>query len=162
MIILEKYTEKDFELYSELVFNEQVMNMNMGRVFTKEEADFFYKAILDLNANSSCLGYYKVFYDKKGTHVYLGMGGISFNDEYRTAEVEYMILPQYWNQGYGKQLLSELLHRCQQSGYTKAIAITDPENTYSRRLLTGASFSIDKEYINDDGEPAIVYIKKLS
>ena len=63
MIILEKYTERDFELYSELVFNEQVMNMNMGRVFTKEEADFFFKAILELNVNSSCLGYYKVLYD---------------------------------------------------------------------------------------------------
>ena len=66
MIILEKYTEKDFELYSELVFNEQVMNMNMGRVFTKEEAVFFYKAILDLNANSSCLGYIRFSMIRKG------------------------------------------------------------------------------------------------
>lgn len=36
MLTLEKYTESDYPLYAQLVFNEQSMNRNLGRVFTEE------------------------------------------------------------------------------------------------------------------------------
>ena len=56
---LEKYDETDEALYSRLVFNEETMKMNLGRVFTEEEARMFFRAVLELNAAESYLGYYK-------------------------------------------------------------------------------------------------------
>lgn len=44
MLELEKYTANDYSLYSEVVFNEQTMTMNMGRVFTDEEASMFFSS----------------------------------------------------------------------------------------------------------------------
>lgn len=63
MLKLEKYTENDYPLYTRLMFNEQAMHMNPGRVFTEEEADLFFRM------ESPDLGFYKVFFNKE----YIGM-----------------------------------------------------------------------------------------
>lgn len=90
MLMLEKYTEDDYPLYAQLVFNEQAMNMNLGRVFTEEEANLFFQMVLNCNAASPDLGFYKVFFGKE----YIGMGALNQNDAYNAVEIEYMLLPQ--------------------------------------------------------------------
>ena len=161
MLKLEKYTENDYPFYSQLVFNEQTMNMNLGRVFSDEEAGDFFQMILSCNAESPDLGFYKVFLEHSKNSEYIGMGAINRNDDYNAVEIEYMLLPQYWNQGYGTELVELLLQKASEvHKEADIVAITDPANTYSKRLLQRAGFILVKQYVNDDGELAELYIKR--
>ena len=40
------------------------------------------------------------------------------------------------------------------------VAITDPDNTYSRKILLKKGFESVKQYRNDDDEPAELFIMK--
>lgn len=161
MLLLEKYTPNDYSLYTQLVFNEHVMNMNMGRVFTDEEATMFFQAVLSCNTQNNDYGYYKIFVKHNNENDYIGMGALTWNDEYNAVEIEYILLPQYWHKGYGTALVNILLHNAKSiKKDVKIIAITDPSNTFSKRILQHAGFELIKQYVNDDGELAELY--KLS
>lgn len=74
-----------------------------------------------------------------------------------------MLLPQYWNKGYGTNLVNLLLQKANETHKEAAIiAITNPTNTYSKRILQRAGFELVKQYVNEDNEPAELYIKKAN
>ena len=155
---LERFDETDEDLYSRLVFNEETMKMNLGRVFTEEEARMFFRAALEMNATESCLGYYKVLISREGKITYIGMGAINYIEEYKAVEIEYMLLPEYWNQGYGTELVEILIKMVSDARVSSSIiAITDPANSYSQRILVKKGFEFVKRYLNSDGEPADLY-----
>ena len=161
MLELEKYTEKDYPLYSQLVFNEQTMNMNLGRVLTDDEADALFQTVLRCNAENPGLGFYKVFARQGKEAPYVGMGVLNWHADDHAIEIEYMLLPRYWHQGYGTELVNRLLRMAGQAcRESDIVAITDPENVYSKRILRHAGFTCVKQYLNDDGEPAELYIKR--
>lgn len=154
---LEKYRAEDRELYEELVFNEEIMSMNYGRVFSKEEADMVFRYILDANSGNGLTGYYKVFTDE-----YIGLGALTFNEEECALEIEYMLLPEYWGLGYGSELAAILTEIAGDSGLADTVnAITDPDNERSGKILLKNGFRLVKNYINEDGEPAVLYSKEL-
>lgn len=72
-----------------------------------------------------------------------------------------MLLPEFWHKGYGTAIVGKLLELCRESGYTMVSAITDPTNTYSRRIPERASFVFEKDFVNDDGDPAVIYLLEL-
>ena len=155
---LEQYSENDRALYECLVFNRETMMKNLGRIFTEEEAAFFFRAVLEQNSEGNEYGFFKVFVGAPDKEEYIGMGAITLNDEYEAPEIEYMLLPQFWNKGYGTELVEVLLNMVK--GSSKIVAITDPENTYSRRILLKKGFESVKQYRNDDDEPAELFILK--
>ncbi|SHI13614.1 hypothetical protein SAMN02745196_03121 [Clostridium collagenovorans DSM 3089] len=55
-LYLEKFVSiDDFKYFSKLVFNEEVMNMNLGRVFTIEESEMYFKGLLkSLDRHEKC------------------------------------------------------------------------------------------------------------
>ncbi len=151
---LEPFTETDRALYEALVFNEDVMRMNLGRTFTPEEAGLFFDAVLEANAGTP--GFYKAYVG--GT--YVGMGALE-RGERGEIEIEYLLLPQFWNRGYGTALVRALLKLAE--GQTETVAaITDPANVYSKRILDKAGFSLVKRFVNDDGDPVERFEKRLS
>ena len=159
---LEKFDETDEDLYSRLVFNEETMKMNLGRVFTEEEAQMFFRAVLEMNATESCLGYYKVLISREGKITYIGMGAINYNEEYEAVEIEYMLLPEYWNQGYGTELVEILIKMVSDARVSSSIiAISDPANIYSQRILVKKGFEFVKRYLNSDGELADLYCREV-
>ena len=161
-IRLERFTEDDRSLLEELVFNESTMKMNLGRVFTQEEADLFFRAVRSVNVSGGKAGYYKVFACPEGKEEYIGMGALSFNEVYSAAEIEYMLLPQYWNKGYGTQLVKILTEMSENSGLSAfTVAICDPENTRSRKVLQKNGFVSARRFINDDSEPAELFVKPV-
>ena len=154
---LEKFRPEDRELYEELVFNEETMSMNYGRVFSKEEADMLFRYILDANSGNGLTGYYKVFTDE-----YIGLGALTFNEEECALEIEYMLLPEYWGLGYGSELAAILTGMAGDSGLASTVhAITDPDNGRSGKILLKNGFRLIKNYINEDDEPAVLYTKEL-
>jgi len=111
MLELIPFSEKDEALYSTLVFNEQTMKMNLGRVFTGEEAAMFFQMVTEYNASHAESGFYKALLRRADQDEFIGMGAITWNDDDSAYEIEYMLLPDYWHQGYGTALVDQLLKR---------------------------------------------------
>jgi len=150
--------EEDYPLYCSLVFNTAVMEMNLGRVFTEEEAKEYYAFMTFPQENTRC-GSYKVLLP---TGEFIGMCAIVFNEPFACPEVEYMLLPEYWGRGRGtkllKQMMEMLLHN---PDYSEIIAITAPDNERSRRMLLRYGFFSDCVYTNHDGSKAEVFVYEL-
>lgn len=106
MFQLLRFARDGQERYKSLVFHPQVMGMNLGRVFTKQEADNFF---LIITVNQACemqqsiQGFYQVFLTDSNR--FIGMLAITDIDEFGGLELEYMLLPAYWNQGYATALV---------------------------------------------------------
>lgn len=158
MLTLHKFSAEDYPLYTEVVFNESVMHMNLGRVFTNEEATQFFRMILAVNSQNEHLGFFKVLLDNNGTPLYAGMSAAVWSSEYHAIELEYMLLPAHWHQGWGTALVQLLIrHTFIHFPGTDLIAIADPSNLYSKQILFKTGFHMEQAFINPDGDPAELY-----
>lgn len=160
-IYFEKFlSEDDFQYYLDLVSNEEVMVMNYGRVFTLEESNLTYKGILKNNKNYENFGYFKVF--EKDTNVFIGSGAITLNDDFTEAEIEYMLMPDYWGKGYGSEIVRNLLKKAEETkSIHKVIAITDHNNLVSKKILFNNGFVSCKIFEIDDGSLAEMHSKEI-
>lgn len=153
-------SEDDFQYFLDLVSNEKVMVMNYGRVFLLEEAKKCYSRMLESNKNHEDFGSFKVF--EKNTSTFMGSGALIVNNDFTEAEIEYMLLPEYWGKGYGSEIVNELLNKAKE---TKSIhqvtAIIDPNNIASRKILLHNGFVSCKTYKIDDGSPAEMFSKNI-
>ena len=137
-LISEKFKTGDFDNYFGLVSNEDVMKMISGKAISPEEAQTNFEKILSINDLNSEIGYYTV--RKKETDEFIGLYKIIMIEN-GEAEIGYSLLPDFWNMGYGSEISEELVK------YAKTIpqinclvAITDPENYASKRILKKSGF----------------------
>lgn len=153
-LILKKVSsEDDFKYFSQVFFNEDVMLMNYGRVFTLEEAKKCYKGILKNSLKYNELGSFKVFINN--TEEFIGICSININESLDEVELEYLLLPQYWGNGYGTEIARILLNICKKiTSVKKASAIIDPKNIASRKILEKYGFKSESIFRIDDGSLA--------
>lgn len=146
-------SEGDFEAFSRLVFNEQVIQMDMGRAFTPEEAEDYFAFLLRYNRENPDSGMYMVF--DGGT--FLGVGALFVRPE--GAEMEYMLQPEYWNRGYATKIVGELLRIARKIPELHQIrAMMAPQNAASKRVLIKNGFAYEKTvHIDEDDSDAEVY-----
>ncbi len=157
MFSFSKLTEADRLLFEQLVFHEAVMKMNYGRPFTPEEAAILWRSILSLNGNTGVFGYEKVLLDD----VFIGVFGLTEFDG--GAEVEYMLLPQYWGKGYATVLLAlQIEHLRKTTKIPLLRAITDPDNRASVRVLEKTGFRFVEFQKNPNEEQVGIFELKLS
>lgn len=161
-IYLKKFSsEDDFEYFFKLVSNEKIMVMNYGRVFTLEEAKKYYEKVLSINAKHKELGQFKVF--EAITHNFIGLGAIVANEEVTEAEIEYLLLPDYWGKGYGSSLAETLISMAEGIKRIKKVtAIADPNNVGSKKILLKNGFVSSKVYEIDDGSLAEMFHKIIN
>lgn len=171
-------TETDYDEFSQLAFNPQVMEMNFGRVFTPQEAQGFFQGMLSMNQSQTRLpGYCKVLLHKdedlggetalsqNNEPRFIGMCGMNWNEEYSAVEIEYMLLPQFWHQGLGKAVVGKMMDLLEalpadKNGETpkRVIAITDPGNLASEKILEYYGFVCQTTYTVEDGSMARLYL----
>lgn len=158
-IYFEKFAgEEDYHYFLDLVLNEKVMKMNYGRIFTPEESEQVYKATLMQGKNHEDFGQFKVF--EASTNNYIGTGNIYVNDEVTEAEIEYMLLPEYWGKGYGSEIAGDLMKKAEETGSIKQVmAYTDPENKGSKAILLKNGFESVKVFKTEDGSMAEMFKK---
>ena len=79
------------------------------------------------------------------------------------AEIDYMVLPDYWNRGYATAIATELVNRARKiPGVTRVTALTDPANAASLRVLLKNGFTFKKTvHVEEDDSDADVYVLKL-
>ena len=154
-ISLEPITaQEDFPFFAKLAFHETVMEMNMGRTFSREEAEGYFAYILS----------YRKTHPRSGTHkVFLGDSfiGIASLWEYEIhAEVEYMLLPEYWNRGYATEVVRLLEEMTADSPHITLLkGLTDPKNTPSQRVLLKNGFVHSSTETLDDGSQIHILTK---
>ena len=150
-------SENDFAPFSRLVLNEQVMRMDMGRAFTPEEAETYFAFILRYNRENPDTGTYLAFVND----AFIGVGALYCRPE--GAEIEYMLLPEFWNRGYATEIVSELLKIARGKPEIHQIrAMMDPKNAASRRVLIKNGFVYETtERIAEDNTDAEIYSIQL-
>ena len=77
--------------------------MNMGRTFTPEEAEAYLAFILRYNRENPDTGKYLMF----ANDAFIGVGALYCRPE--GAEIECVLLPEFWNRGHATEIVSELL-----------------------------------------------------
>ena len=131
--------------------------MDMGRAFTPEEAETYFAFILRYNRENPDTGTYLVF----ANDAFIGVGALYCRPE--GAEIEYMLLPEFWNRGYATEIVSELLKAARGKPEIHQIrAMMDPKNAASRRVLIKNGFVYEKtEHISEDNTDAGIYSIQL-
>ncbi|MBS9802639.1 GNAT family N-acetyltransferase [Bacillus cereus] len=138
-----KFEETDFNLYFQLVSNEEVMAQITERAIPLDEAQNDFKKLLIRNTNHQLFGSYKV-YDSI-TDEYIGLGHVTVNEaNVKEAEIGYMILPMHWGKRYGSKVAKELMNIAKQTDVNVLKAIIDPNNIPSRKILLSAGFTSEK------------------
>lgn len=133
-ITLDFYQKNDQKLYSILTKDIRVMRYITEKAEPESETVESFKKILAYNAtHTDQTGYYKIF----DQDTYIGFGKLSWDEENKL-EIGYMLLPEYWGQGYANQTIAALLSLIKQSEILSQVtvyAIIDPKNGASKHLL---------------------------
>lgn len=154
-IILEKFTVEDFVHYFELVNDKRVMAMITERAIELEEAKADYANIITNNCLHSYLGSFKIINNHNGAFMGFAKLEIKLQDD-KEAEIGYMILPKYWGQGIAGKVCKLLIDTAiQQTQIARIVAIIDPNNAPSRKVLINNSFE-SEEFKDFDGLPGEV------
>lgn len=138
-IVLEKYTDSDFETYYSLVSDDQVMAYITGHGLMLDEAREHYASILQVNAAHPELGFFKIF---NAAGIYIGEGKLEWcKDSPTQLEVGYILKKNYWGKGYGTMICTRLLTLADTLfPATDVIGIIDPFNAASKKILEKFGF----------------------
>ena len=155
-LVFSKFRARDLADYLLLAGDVRVMLMVTGRALSLDEARVEFEAVLRNNALHPELGTFRV-QDGQGRFVGLGKLAIDAAGSCR-AELGYMLLPHHWGQGIGTAIAAELLKRAAEQDITEVLAIIDPANVASRRILCGLGF-VHQEYRDFDGLPGEILVR---
>jgi RimJ/RimL family protein N-acetyltransferase len=157
-LLFSHYTETDFDNYLSLVSNADVMKMVTGRPDIESEARKRLERMLLINQENPKIGLYKVSLRSNGNFVgHAKLEGTKKNE----AEIGYLLMPEFWGKGYGSEIAEKLVDQGKLiNEIHNLIAIIDPENIASKRILEKQGFQWDYDgmYI---GLPASYYKMKL-
>ncbi|WP_047304651.1 GNAT family N-acetyltransferase [Pseudomonas fluorescens] len=151
--VLEKFTPQDFDNYFRLVGDSKVMAMITERAIPPDEAKRDYEKLLASNCIHPEFGQFKILSAKDGR--FIGLAKLEVSEASAiTAELGYMILPEYWGQGIASQVTGLLVTKAQ-AKLKSLFAIIDPANVPSRKILLKHQFT-SREFKDFDGLPGEV------
>ncbi len=159
-IYLEKLMPQNFESFYALTGNEKVMAMITERPLSEEEALKKFNYFLENNELHKSFGSFKVL--ELGSSKLLGFAKLEITKENpEEAEIGYMLLPEFWGQGYGSEIAFHLMEVAKSEPRLKRVwANADPNNHASRKILINNGFT--SEEINElDGLPSEIFGKKV-
>lgn len=142
-----KFIESDFEDYFSLVGNDLIMERITGKGLSIEVAKKRFEMNLAQTKSFLELGFYRV--ETQVNPTFIGLGKIIWTQE-EEAEIGYSLLPKNWGQGYGTEIAQCMLEMGRQTDYLKQlIAITDPDNEPSNKILLNLGFEIEAVFEED-------------
>ncbi len=157
----QRFREEHFEDYLSLVSNQNVMKMITGIALSREEAFYKFQSIIKTNISENDYGIYRVTLKQGNTFV--GLGKIVKVDE-KEAEIGYSLLPEHWHKGFGTEISEKLVETASSNKSLEyLIAIVDPENYASKRILKKSNFIMRKQCMIE-GLPAEIFelhLKKI-
>ena len=159
-LALRKWTNDDCDALSEILRDEEVVrHVDDGKPFSREKTLEFLDA---MKASLEKHGFFrwKVIERSSGEMV----GSCGFGRIFETGEIElgYLFGRNSWSKGYATEIAGAvMLYGFKNLGFHEIIALTDPENTASQKVLIKIGFaSRGIEVIG--GEDNLVFVKKKS
>ena len=152
--LLTKITKENFDLFFKLYGNVEVMKMITGKALSEVEARRKFETIINSGKEDEKMGFYAVFLKETGEGI--GMAKIVFTNT-GEAEIGYVFLPEFWGKGFGYEVSESLVNYAISLQTIKSlIAIIDPENVASAKILIKSGFEPETTCVIDD-LPAEVY-----
>jgi len=157
IIRLNRLCAGDFHLYSLLATNADVMKYITGKGLTLAEAEDRFLKALALTENNPGAGFFTVRNIPNGD--FIGIAKLVQLDD-RQHEVGYMLLPEFWSQGFATGLVKCLLDIARDNRYKGELTgIVDPANPASIRVLTKFGFQLFETGLMDGLEAAYYKLK---
>jgi len=155
-IYLEKLLPQNFESFFTLTGNEKVM----ARALSNEEARKKFNYFLENNELHKSYGSFKVL--EVLSSKLMGFAKLETTKEKpEEAELGYMLLPEFWGNGFGSEIAEILLEvAISDPNLTRVYANTDPNNVASRKILINNGFA-SEEVGEIDGLPSEIFGRKL-
>ncbi|MCS3607505.1 GNAT family N-acetyltransferase [Erwinia rhapontici] len=151
-ILLEDFTEMCFSDYFRLVSSVEVMAMITERAIPYDEACHDFEKMLNDNARNAELGCFRIVDANKGNFIGLAKL-VQISEKPQTAELGYMLLPEFWGRGIASRVTRLLIEKASKNlEISTLIAIIDPANAASRKILTNHDF-VSVEFRDFDGLP---------
>ncbi|MCC6260793.1 MAG: GNAT family N-acetyltransferase [Anaerolineales bacterium] len=143
-LVIRKFSPADAPFILELL-NEPSFIKNIGDRNVRNLADAE-KYILDgPTASYAKNGFGLCLVTLKATGVSMGMCGLIKREALENVDVGYAFLPRFWSKGYANEAVNATLnYGWQVAKLNRIVAITDPKNTASNRVLEKLGFAFEK------------------
>ncbi len=143
-LLLRQFTTNDADFIIELLNDPSfIQNIGNRNVYTVEDAQ---KYILNgpvTSYDKNGFGLCRVILKETGESI--GMCGLIKRDQLDDVDLGYAFLPQFWGKGYALEAAKVTLeHGWQTVGLKRIVAITDPANTPSNRVLEKLGFAFER------------------
>lgn len=159
-IILRPLEMIDSDFMLELVNDPEVTKYLPGLIRNRQMMLSWIKSLDDSSHE------YIIQLEKSGTDI----GECSLSRVGEGFEIGVMLLPQYWNHGYGTEIVRSLLDIAKSSKMKNITAVTDKRNSVMIRILENLGFilknegwmwkiSEDGQNLLNDGQYIVVYEK---
>lgn len=139
-LLYQKMKRDEFPDYAKWYMHAEVMRYITGRALNLQETRARFEKALETNERYPELGLY--FVRIKADQNFMGIAKLVYLDATQ-AEVGYGMLPEFWGRGYASEILQTMIHHAAQLPQIKAlIAVVDPENLASRKVLHKSHFDL--------------------
>ena len=166
-IILRPLEMIDSDFMLELVNDPEVTKYLPGLIHNRQMMLSWIKSLDDSSHE------YIIQLEKSGTDIGECSNKCSINRVGEVLEKGLMLLPQYWNHGYGTETVRSLLDIAKSSKMKNITAVTDNRNSVMIRILENLGFilknegwmwkiSEDEQDLLKDGQNIVVYEKEIS
>jgi [ribosomal protein S5]-alanine N-acetyltransferase len=150
-VIIKTPVLNDFENLYDLQSNPEIMTFIGNGIRSAEEVAFgLSKAINHQKKHGFSLGC--VF--KKDNLKFIGRAGLiykNYDDQQTEIEIAYALLPEYWRQGYATEIVLNLIQWAHESlQITAIVAVVNPDNFGSKKVLTKAGMTLSREEFYND------------
>lgn len=143
-LILRQFSSDDVQFILDLL-NEPSFIQNIGDrgVQTLEDARSYILRVPVASYERHGFGLYLVILKESGESI--GMCGLIKREELEDVDIGYAFLPKYWSKGYAVESAFAVKEYARDViGLKRLVAITDPENQGSIRVLENLGFRFEK------------------
>jgi ribosomal-protein-alanine N-acetyltransferase len=99
--------------------------------------------------------------ETKSENVPIGICGLLKRDVLDDVDIGYALLPEFWSQGYALEAVAGVMRYAgQTSGLNRVVAVTNPNNTSSIRLLEKMDFRFERMVKLSEDAPEIKLFAK--
>lgn len=157
-LFYDQFQKEDFLDFFNWYGNEKLMKMVAGRALSKSEAEARFLDAIKQNKEDPKTGFFSV--RLQSNNQFLGIVKFTFL-AHNTVEVGYGSLPEYWSQGFAKEMLEAIIIHAQSiPKISKLIGIVHPQNENSIKVLLGGNFNLctNPEHLIEGSKTYILHI----
>jgi len=162
-LLISKIALKDARFFLELVNTPNWLKYIGDRnLKTVKDAKSYLKNGTLKSYTDFGFGFYKLQF-KEGTNKNIGVCGLIKREQLRDVDLGFALLPEYEGMGFGHEASVAVIKLAKETfNLKKIVAITQPNNTNSIKLLEKLGFSYEKK-VNpfEDGKELLLFAKTL-